>query len=206
LVLTGISVGSGIVAAEILKNLAKDLWIAVKDCFAKRVNNKFVKAGGKDRVIITMTHGDTELKLSLDNIEAGHENRVQHFLEDAIPKFVQFQREIREDGRSKSPPMVLPPSTEEVLLVFENDQILLSRPLCVACRHLTALYLESPCRTCIHYAFKPGQHRGRPTFSQIDVDGVGRELNDLGEVIPAANVIEYRDRTNNFTPRFERLR
>jgi hypothetical protein len=92
-VLTALSVGGGIVVSEILKNIGKDLWTALKDCFSSKAAKTKTPSNGHDT-------------------GPGHDNRIREFIDDALPRLVELHHELEQnDGRSHAPPMVIPAST-----------------------------------------------------------------------------------------------
>lgn len=141
--------------------MGKDLWEAIKLCIASRFGLRRSQKG-HDNLVLTMVRGDTELRLSLEGIGRGDEERIEAFIQDGLPKLVRLHHELCQDnGNSKAPEMIVPPSVDKVWLGYDDGNIVLNGPACLACKHIEAVYLDSPCKTCIHYDGKPGKHTGR---------------------------------------------
>ena len=61
IVLMGLSAGAGLIAAEVVKGMGKDLWDAIKTCIKKRGwFTNLLRPKGKDRLTLTLMHGETE--------------------------------------------------------------------------------------------------------------------------------------------------
>lgn len=87
IVITSISIGAGIITAEMLKECGKDLWKAVKKLILpkeKQANIDFFEENEKDKLRLEIRIGEFSMADTLVDLEQNSEAQVEKFLKSRL--------------------------------------------------------------------------------------------------------------------------
>jgi hypothetical protein len=120
-ILTGISIGAGIVATEFLKECGKKLWKAVESLLTSKKATQEPRLGGGDAVTIRLHIDQSTVEAHIAGLGPNSALRLQRFL------------------------------TETPVRLFEEAaRVLGAQDHCPSCTHCARAVTALPCRYCIH--------------------------------------------------------
>jgi hypothetical protein len=166
-----VAIGGGIVAAEMLKEITKDLWNALKDSitsaaiipvagrrpFSKPRQQKL----GYDNLKISLPFGDTEVTVSLSNIGPSSRADVRRFVNGVVPALGLLVTDLAVHNGWTGPPLAdrsfrIVPNIASVDFSWTETGLVLRSPICIACDHLETPHEAEPCWTCSHHSKRTG--------------------------------------------------
>lgn len=81
IIITGLSIGAGIVASQMLKECGKDLWKIVKKLIVpKEIQKDEVECHSPDKIQLETRIGDSSMTLTLSGIDLYSETVIKEFL------------------------------------------------------------------------------------------------------------------------------
>jgi hypothetical protein len=158
IVIGGLTVGAGIVGAELLKEASKDLWKAIKTLCKPRKKH----SDGRDHLNVTIQLNNLKFTGTLEGIGEGSQTDVEHFLIDGLTSLYARAESISQGrGLPENPEFRLPLESKEVIFSLEKQAWHLAGPLCPNCVHLSADPMQEPCFNCEYRGAKLGfEHEG----------------------------------------------
>ena len=167
----------GIVAAEILKDVSKDIWKALEASIVKRwakwrkTSDKNSKnKGGFDNLVLSLPYKDAVISVHYHNIGPTDKMKVEEFVSQALPALGALVNDLVQRSGTSGPPFAaqafrIPAFVDDVRLVWKETSLTLDLPICIACANLDSNHRSRPCVTCNHYMARPAPDKSSNTMS-----------------------------------------
>jgi hypothetical protein len=169
IIIGGLAVGSGIVAAEFLKEAGKDLWKAFRTILLKpnevRDYGKVLGVSGDlpdkgDDISIVIEVGNLTVRGHM-RVRTGQEEQLQRFIAEGPYDLLSIAQSV-QDGRGLlgNDSYTLQIESRKLHLRREGSEWVLLFPVCPNCRHWSRDVMQRPCSNCRHAAEKGGSGFG----------------------------------------------